>query len=103
MGLNSYLIHGGELEYVLELANISANKNAVYGSTRLFNPKGLRIGTPALTSRGFTEDDMTRVAELLHRGYELTVQIAKSLGLGYKKRRLCKCMPRKRRDQGNES
>jgi len=78
-------IHGGELEYVLELANISTNKNAVYGSTRLFNPKGLRIGTPALTSRGFTEDDMTIVAEFLHRGYELTVQITSSLAKGYKK------------------
>jgi len=78
-------IHGGELEYVLELANISTNKNAVYGSTRLFNPKGLRIGTPALTSRGFTEDDMTRVANFLHRGYELTVQITSSLAKGYKK------------------
>jgi len=82
--LNETPIHGGELEYVLELANISTNKNAVYGSTRLFVPKGLRLGTPALTSRGFKTDDMATVALFLHRGLQITLEIAQSLPKGYK-------------------
>eukprot|EP01129_Flabellula_baltica_P013439 TRINITY_DN622_c0_g1_i1.p1 TRINITY_DN622_c0_g1~~TRINITY_DN622_c0_g1_i1.p1 ORF type:complete len:458 (-),score=128.62 TRINITY_DN622_c0_g1_i1:411-1784(-) len=82
--LTDYGINGSELEYVLELANISTNKNAIYGSTRLFSPKGLRVGSPALTSRGLKEDDMVVVAEFLHRGLELTLEIAESLEKGYK-------------------
>jgi glycine hydroxymethyltransferase len=44
----------------------------VHGDTSALSPGGVRIGTAALTSRSFKEQDMVKVAEFLHR----TVQIA---------------------------
>lgn len=46
----------------LEAVGIIANKNTVPGETgKPWNPSGLRLGTPALTTRGYTEEDMRRV------------------------------------------
>lgn len=66
---------GSKLERVLELASITANKNSIPGDTSAVNPGGVRLGTPALTSRGLNEDDFDRVAEFLHRGCMLAVRI----------------------------
>ncbi len=52
---------GARVERVLELANIAANKNTVPGDKSALTPGGIRIGTPALTSRGFTEEDFVKV------------------------------------------
>jgi len=54
---------GKEAEAALEAAGITVNKNTVPGETRSpFVTSGLRIGTPALTSRGMKEDEMRRIA-----------------------------------------
>ena len=54
---------GKEAEHALEEAGITVNKNTVPGETRSpFVTSGLRIGTPALTSRGMTEGDMGSIA-----------------------------------------
>ena len=54
---------GKEAEAALEAAGITVNKNTVPGETRSpFVTSGLRIGTPALTSRGMNEAEMTQVA-----------------------------------------
>jgi glycine hydroxymethyltransferase len=54
---------GKEAEHALEEAGITVNKNTVPGETRSpFVTSGLRIGTPALTSRGMAEGDMERIA-----------------------------------------
>jgi TRAP-type uncharacterized transport system fused permease subunit len=44
------------------------NKNAVYGDASALSPGGVRLGAPAMTSRGLTEADFVRIAELLHKG-----------------------------------
>lgn len=49
------------MERVLELAHIAANKNTVPGDTSALVPGGLRMGSPALTSRGFIERDFEQV------------------------------------------
>ena len=55
---------GKEAETRLESAGITVNKNTVPGETRSpFVTSGLRIGTPALTSRGMKEAEMVRVAD----------------------------------------
>ncbi|KAL7478829.1 hypothetical protein ACHAW6_008170 [Cyclotella cf. meneghiniana] len=59
---------GSKVERVLELASITANKNSIPGDTSAVNPGGVRLGSPALTSRGLSERDFDRVAEFLHRG-----------------------------------
>ena len=59
---------GSKVERVLELASITANKNSIPGDTSAINPGGVRLGSPALTSRGLTEDDFDIVADFLHKG-----------------------------------
>ena len=66
---------GTKVERVLELASITANKNSIPGDTSAVNPGGVRLGSPALTSRGLNEQDFDRVAEFLHRGCELAVRV----------------------------
>ena len=57
---------GKELEHRLDAVRITANKNKVPGDPRSpFQTSGLRVGSPAVTSRGFVEDDMEKVAEYI--------------------------------------
>ncbi len=57
---------GKEFERRLDEVRITVNKNKVPGDPRSpFVTSGIRVGTPAVTSRGFTEDDMTVIAELM--------------------------------------
>ena len=54
---------GKDAEAALEASGITVNKNTVPGETRSpFVTSGLRIGTPALTSRGMKEPEMKRIA-----------------------------------------
>ena len=57
---------GKELERRLDEVRITANKNKVPGDPRSpFQTSGLRVGSPAVTSRGFVECDMDKVAEFI--------------------------------------
>lgn len=60
-------VDGSRVERVLELAHIAANKNTVPGDVSAMVPGGLRMGSPALTSRGFVERDFEQVAEFVDR------------------------------------
>lgn len=66
---------GGRAEKVLEACSIACNKNTCPGDKSALRPSGLRLGTPALTSRGLLEEDFQKVAHFIHRGIELTLQI----------------------------
>jgi len=62
---------GKDVETALEDAGIVLNANTVPGETRsAFNPSGIRAGTPALTTRGFDEDDCREIADLIYRVVE---------------------------------
>ena len=57
---------GKELERRLDEVRITVNKNKVPGDPRSpFQTSGLRVGSPAVTSRGFVEADMDKVAEYI--------------------------------------
>ena len=59
---------GKLLENLLEEANITVNKNTVPNETRSpFVTSGVRVGTPAVTTRGLKEDDMKKVAGWIAR------------------------------------
>lgn len=60
-------ISGGKAEKILEYVNISVNKNTIPGDVSALNPSGIRIGTPAITTRGFKEKDMFYLADILSR------------------------------------
>jgi glycine hydroxymethyltransferase len=61
-------ISGGEAERVLDEVGITVNKNMIADDMRKpMNPSGIRFGTPALTTRGFTEQDSADVARLMIR------------------------------------
>jgi len=59
-------VTGRMAEKELEKAEITLNKNMVPFDTRSpFKTSGVRVGTPAITSRGFVEKDMTEIVELI--------------------------------------
>lgn len=68
-------ITGARAEYVLEEISIACNKNTVPGDKSALNPSGIRLGTPALTTRGLTESDMARVVDFIDRGLQLSKEI----------------------------
>ena len=58
---------GGDAEDALAEAGIVLNANTVPGETRSpFNPSGIRAGTPALTTRGFDEETIAEVGDLIY-------------------------------------
>jgi len=59
---------GAKAEKILEESSIAVNKNTCPGDKSALRPSGLRLGTPALTSRGLKEADIEKVAEFIHRG-----------------------------------
>ncbi|PMB72491.1 putative serine hydroxymethyltransferase, mitochondrial [Beauveria bassiana] len=70
-------VDGGRVERILELVGIAANKNTVPGDRSALVPGGLRMGTPAMTSRGFTENDFIRVADIVDRAVAIAVRLDK--------------------------
>ncbi|KAK2628973.1 hypothetical protein QTJ16_002076 [Diplocarpon rosae] len=62
LDLRSQSLDGARVEAVLEQVNIACNKNSIPGDKSALTPCGIRIGTPAMTSRGFGEDAFGRVA-----------------------------------------
>ena len=57
---------GSKLEKLCDAAGISLNKNAVVGDRSAAAPGGVRIGTPAMTTRGMGEADFEQVADHMH-------------------------------------
>jgi glycine hydroxymethyltransferase len=59
-------ITGAEAETALDKAGITVNKNAVpYDIRKPFDPSGIRLGTPAITTRGLKESECKQVAEFI--------------------------------------
>ncbi len=62
---------GYQAQYALEEAGITVNKNTIPGEPASpFYPSGIRLGTPALTSRGMKEKDMVKIAGWIKRVLE---------------------------------
>lgn len=70
-------IDGARAERVCELAEISLNKNTCPGDKSAMQPGGLRIGTPALTSRNFKEAEFEQVGEFIDEGVRLALEAKK--------------------------
>eukprot|EP00980_Cylindrotheca_fusiformis_P014609 scaffold3956_cov99-Cylindrotheca_fusiformis.AAC.6 len=64
---------GSKVDTVLESVSITANKNSLPGDVSAINPGGVRLGTPALTTRGLSEDDFDQVAEFLDQASKIAI------------------------------
>jgi len=71
-------LSGAKLEKLFEACDISVNKNSVVGDTSAVSPGGIRLGTPAMTTRGMLEDDMRSTAQLLHEVVQIGLAIQAS-------------------------
>ncbi|MBI5226201.1 serine hydroxymethyltransferase [Candidatus Micrarchaeota archaeon] len=61
-------VTGKQAETALDLAHITVNKNTIpYDPRKPFDPSGIRLGTPTLTSRGMKESEMKQVGQLMAR------------------------------------
>lgn len=59
---------GKEVQELLDMANITANKNTIpYDTQKPSLASGMRFGTPAATTRGMKEDDMTAIGKIIVR------------------------------------
>ncbi|KID66928.1 uncharacterized protein G6M90_00g070250 [Metarhizium brunneum] len=84
--LKPHGVDGGRVERVLELVGVAANKNTVPGDRSALVPGGLRMGTPAMTTRGFNENDFVRVADIVDRAVTIAARIDKTVKAAAKER-----------------
>merc|ERR1719243_513231 len=71
---------GGKVEKVCELASISLNRNAVHGDVSALSPGGVRIGTPAMTTRGCKESDFASIADYIDKCIQICLKVQKDKG-----------------------
>jgi len=85
---------GKEAEHCLELAGIYCNKNAIPYDTRSpWDPSGIRLGTPVLTTRGLKENEMKDVARFISKAIENKADEAKLKQLKEEVHQFCKNFP----------
>ena len=64
-------LNGKEAQEVLDRAGLTVNKNAIpFDSSSPFKPSGIRVGTPAVTTRGMKEEEMLEIADLVAEALE---------------------------------
>ncbi|KHN47361.1 Serine hydroxymethyltransferase, mitochondrial [Glycine soja] len=76
-------LDGARVEKILDLASITLNKNSVPGDKSALVPGGIRIGAPAMTTRGLGEKEFSLIADFIHEGVQISLE-AKSLVSGTK-------------------
>ena len=67
------------MDAVLSLASLTSTRTSIPGDTSLLTPGGLAFGTSVLTARGCDQSDFERVAEYIHRGCHIALEIKEEL------------------------
>mmetsp|Transcript_50156 Transcript_50156/g.108972 ORF Transcript_50156/g.108972 Transcript_50156/m.108972 type:complete len:257 (+) Transcript_50156:2-772(+) len=78
--LRPHGLTGSKVEKVCELCGMTLNRNAVHGDASALSPGGVRIGAPAMTTRGCTPDDFKKIGDFLDRCCQITLKIQASHG-----------------------
>lgn len=71
---------GSKLEKACDEVHITLNKNTIIGDKSAVTPGGVRIGTPAVTTRGYLEQDMREVGRFLDELIKLSVGVQNTCG-----------------------
>ena len=71
---------GSKVDKVLDCMHITTNKNSVVGDRSAINPGGIRIGTPAMTTRGMKEPEMAKIVSFLIKAITIAKRIQTSHG-----------------------
>jgi glycine hydroxymethyltransferase len=92
--VNASGLSGRQAERALDAAGITVNRNGIPFDTRPpLDPSGVRIGTPALTTRGMTEVEMRQIAAWMHRVLKAPDDTAAQATVRSEVRELCKSFP----------
>lgn len=78
--LRPHGLTGSKLEKVCEEASISLNRNAVHGDASALSPGGVRIGSPAMTTRGCGLADFEQIATFLDRCCQIALKVQQEKG-----------------------
>lgn len=79
LSLRDKALDGARVEAVLEQINIACNKNSIPGDKSALTPGGIRIGAPAMSSRGMGEEDFKRIARYIDQTVKLCKKIQSEL------------------------
>ncbi|OJD27492.1 serine hydroxymethyltransferase, cytosolic [Blastomyces percursus] len=79
LDLRSKSLDGARVEAVLEQINIACNKNSIPGDKSALSPCGIRIGAPAMTSRGMGEEDFKRIANYIDKAIDICKSVQADL------------------------
>jgi glycine/serine hydroxymethyltransferase len=75
-------LNGKLAQEALDLAGITVNKNAIpFDTEPITKTGGIRIGTPAMTTRGMKEEEMMEVADLIHAALQVAEDPAALAGI----------------------
>merc|ERR1712061_396759 len=78
--LRPHGLTGSKVEKVCEAVSISLNRNAVHGDASALSPGGVRIGAPAMTTRGCGVEDFKKIAGFLDRCCQISVKVQNEKG-----------------------
>ena len=78
--LRPYGLTGNKMEKVCDAVGISLNRNTLHGDKSALAPGGVRIGSPAMTTRGCSEEDFVKIAQLLNDAVKIAAEIQESKG-----------------------
>merc|ERR1712117_775366 len=73
--LRPHGLTGSKVEKVCEVCSISLNRNAVHGDASALSPGGVRIGSPAMTTRGCTAEDFKKSGLFLDRCCQIALKV----------------------------
>ncbi len=92
--VKSWNLGGGEVEHVLDSIGITLNKNMIANDTRKpMDPSGVRLGTPAITTRGMKEKDMEILGAFMLRAIEKRADATAMKTLHGEVKEFCRSFP----------
>lgn len=82
LDMRSKKLDGARIETILNDVDIYINKNTVPGDKSALIPSGIRVGSPAMTTRGCLEKDFVQIMSFLNKGTEIATKVSKETKSG---------------------